>query len=408
MLKKLQRKFMTAVMLAMTAVMFALIIGINLLNAYQMERSQDDKIRLILEYDKMRKEAPPKEQPPIYDMPWAGGADTEFTTRFFIVHCDKNGNVRVFGNEYISSIDEATAQLYTKEVLQKGMQKGDYNDYRYRIAEEEDELILVFLNTADAGQFKITLFLVSVLIGVCSLFIVFLLVLLFVRPAMKPYMRTMERQKRFITDAGHELKTPITSIATSADIIAMEYEDNEWVKNIQQQIIRLTKLVNDLVTLSRLDEEMPYPEKSFFSMSEAAWEITEPFSVMARAKGKTFTQSIEENMDFYGERNAIQQMLSILLDNAVKYSKEGGEIRLTIWKQRGKINIELYNTCEFQKNLELEHIFDRFYRPDESRSAHTGGSGIGLSIAQMIVVTHGGKIRVRQIEEKAILFKVLL
>lgn len=130
----------------------------------------------------------------------------------------------------------------------------------------------------------------------------------------------MEQQKRFITDASHELKTPITSIATSADIAAMEHEGDEWIANIQKQTMRLARLVNDLVALSRLDEETPFPEKCGFSLSDAVWEAAEPFAVLAKAEGKRYKQRIEEGLVMYGNRDSIQQMVSILLDNAIKYS----------------------------------------------------------------------------------------
>lgn len=408
MLKKMQRRFILAVMLVFAAVMLLLIVGINLLNGYQMKLSQDKKMDSILEYDEMSRRLPKAERPPIHDMPWAGGEDAEFTTRFFIVHCDPAGYVTVFGNEYISSIDAEAAQQYTTAVLAAGHQKGSYMGYRYLVKEDEEELVLVFLNVEDASSFQRSLLLVSMLIGMGSLGIVFVLVLLLANLAAGPYKRALERQKRFITDASHELKTPITSIATSADIIAMEHEEDEWVRNIQKQTVRLTKLVNELVTLSRLDEEVPYPEKAEFSLSEAAWEIAEPFSALAEQKGKHFFIDIEEDITFYGEKEGIQQLLSILLDNAVRYSDEAGRIRLKIYRRRGKVVIESYNTWEYQENMELEHLFDRFYRPDESRSVHTGGSGIGLSIAQMITAAHGGRISVSAVERGALLFKVVL
>ncbi|MBO5070618.1 MAG: HAMP domain-containing histidine kinase [Roseburia sp.] len=408
MLKKMQRRFIIAAMTAFGVVMFVLITGINILNHYQTTVSQDEIINGILEYDQMITSQPGLSHPPINEMSWAGGSETEFTTRFFIVHCNDRGEIKIFGNDYISSIDKATAETYTKAVLDQRRNKGYYKDYRYIVKENAGDLTLVFLNIADSLQFKQTLLFVSVFIGLFSLLAVFVLVLIFSRPATKPFIKNIERQKRFITDASHELKTPITSIATSADIIAMEYENDEWIHNIQRQTARLTKLVNELVMLSRLDEEMPFPEKTTFSLSEAAWEITEPFAAMAKACGKTYTQSIDDNLSLYGDRNAIQQMLSILLDNAVKYSSTNGEIRLSIYGRRNKIYMELFNTCNLHGIVELDHLFDRFYRPDESRSTNTGGYGIGLSIAQAIAVSHGGKISVSTPDQKSILFRVIL
>lgn len=393
MLKNLQRRFIAAVMLAFTAVMLALLFGINVGNSVRMRQSQEETIERIFAYDAMTLHLPFDKRPPISDMPWAGGRESEFTTRFFVVHCDTEGVVQIFGNEHISSVDAVRAQQYTQAVLEMENRQGIYGDYRYAVAEDGGELRLVFLNIADARAFQKNLLFVSVLIGVCSLLAVFVLVLLFARPAVKPYMRAMERQKRFITDASHELKTPLASIAASADIAALTYEKDEWVENIQQQTARLAQLVNHLVTLSRLDEEQPYPEQTTFSLSEAAWEIAEPFAALAKAQEKSFFQEIGEEISFYGDRSAVQQLFSILLDNAVKYADASGAIRLRIYQHRHQIYIEVSNTCVQAGTLDLERLFDRFYRLDESRSTKTGGYGLGLSIAQMIAAAHGGNIR---------------
>ena len=161
---------------------------------------------------------------------------------------------------------------------------------------------------------------------------------------------------------------------------------DEWIENIRRQAARLTKLVGDMVALSRLDEEMPFPEKSRFSVSEAAWEAAEPFAVLAKAQGKSYSQHIEEGLALYGDRNAIQRMISILLDNAFRYP----------------------NYFELPDISDLDRLFDRFYRLDESRSATTGGTGIGLSMVRAIAETHGGKATVQSVDGKEICFRVVI
>ena len=292
--------------------------------------------------------------------------------------------------------------------MSKGREEGYLEEYRYRVKEDESGFSIIFLNVSGDQRFVRSLGTVSVITAFISLLSVFLLILLFSGKAIQPYMKNIERQKQFITDAGHELKTPLTSISTSADILSMEYEDDEWIENIRKQAKRLTHLVNNLVALSRLDEVSPFPEKMKFSVSDAAWETAEPFLALARAEGRSYLQHIEEGLTLWGDRNAIQQMLSILLDNAVRYSKKGGEIRLDIYQKRGRIYLEVFNTCEIQDVTELNGVFDRFYRLDESRSANTGGSGIGLSMAQAIAEAHGGKITVHSTEGKTVVFKVVI
>ncbi len=429
MLKKMQRRFIMAAMAAFATVMIVLVVGINIVNYYRTTATQDGLAASLLEYEKRAYEhrtrkkfssdANSKEndkrfsenQGPdfllISKMP-GGGPEARFTTRFFAVYCDNSGEMEVISRDYIYSIDEETAKAYTEAVLRKDKEKGYYGDYRYQVKIDDAGSTVLFLNVTSALQFMKSLLLISLGIGFASLLVVLALVVFFSRYAVRPYIKNMERQKRFITDAGHELKTPITSIATSADIAAMEYEQDEWISNIQKQAARLTRLVSELVALSRMDEEVPFPEKNTFSLSDAAWETAEPFAVRAKAEGKIYYQNIGENLTIYGDRNSIQQLISILLDNGVKYATAAGEIRLDIFRRRRKVCIEVSNTCDLPNTVDLDRLFDRFYRVDESRSANTGGTGIGLAMAQAIAETHGGKIKVERIEEKTIRFRVIL
>lgn len=440
MLKKMQRRFIMAAMAAFGSVMFVLVVGINIMNYYRTTSVQDDMTASLLEYAQQmyaHREntsaddsagtqqhwgtayAEP-EFPPIAEMP-GGGPEARYTTRFFAVYRDLSGNIEVISKDHIYSVDEDTAKEYAEAVLQRGREKGYYGEYRYYVDTGSAGSTVLFLNATPALQFTRTLLIVSTVTGIFSLLVVLVLVLCFSQYAVRPYVKNMERQKQFITDAGHELKTPLTAIATSADIAAMEYEGDEWISSIQKQTARLTRLVGELVTLSRLDEEIPFPEKCTFSVSDAAWETAEPFAVRAKAEGKQYCQHISENLSLYGDRNSIQQLISILLDNAVKYTDAGGEIRLDIYAQGGpgklagspirrrrRICIEVMNTCSLPDTVDLDRLFDRFYRVDESRSTRTGGTGIGLAMAQAIAETHGGKIRAERVGAAGIRFKVVL
>lgn len=406
-MRKMQRRFIAAAMTAFGTVMAVLVIVINIVNYCQTTSRQDDLAGNLLRHERKAAADPQKPRPPFPDMP-GGGPEAEFTTRFFVMYCGADGNIKAVSREHIASVDEETAREYTEAVLEKGKEKGYYGDYRYHVSREEAGATVLFLNASHALQSIKSLFFLSIAIGIGSILVVFILIIFFSGYAIRPYVKNIERQKRFITDAGHELKTPITSIATSADIAAMEYEGDEWISNIRKQTARLTRLVSDLVALSRLDEEMPFPEKAGFSLSDAAWETAEPFAVLAKANGKRYRQKIEEGLKLYGDREAIQRMISILLDNGIKYSEKGGEISLDIYRRRRKIYIEVFNTCSLPDGSDLNRLFDRFYRLDESRAAHTGGTGIGLSMARAIVEAHGGRIGVESEAGKSICFQVVL
>ncbi len=239
MLKKMQRRFIMAAMAAFATVMLVLVVGINIVNYYRTTATQDDLAASLLEYEKRAYEhrtrrkfssdAQSKEndkrfsenQGPdflqISKMP-GGGPEARFTTRFFAVYCDNSGEIEVISRDYIYSIDEETAKAYTEAVLRKDKEKGYYGDYRYQVKIDDAGRTVLFLNVTSALQFMKSLLLISLGIGFASLLVVLALVVFFSRYAVRPYMKNMERQKRFITDAGHELKTPITSIATGDGI----------------------------------------------------------------------------------------------------------------------------------------------------------------------------------------------
>lgn len=407
MFHKIRRRFILAAMAAFGTVTLLIIVGINAANYYRTTATQDGLAEALLLHEgtvPAKRQAPP---PPLREME-RRDPEAAFMTRFFTVHCDTDGRIRAASRDYISSVDEVTAEAYAQAVLSKGREKGYYEGYRYRVKREENGISVLFLNSTIQIQSMRSLLLVSFLTGTGSLLLVFLMILFLSGRAIRPYIKNIERQRQFITDAGHELKTPITSIATSADIAAMEHEGDEWIDNIRRQTARLTKLVGDMVALSRLDEEEPFPEKSRFSVSEAAWEAAEPFAHLAKAKGKSYSQHIAEDLTLYGDRDSVQRMISILLDNAVRYSDEGGAIRMRIYRRRGKICVDVSNTCDLSDVSGLDRLFDRFYRMDASRSAATGGTGIGLSMVRAIAETHGGKAEVRSADGKKICFRVTL
>ena len=241
-----------------------------------------------------------------------------------------------------------------------------------------------------------------------SLILVFGLVCLFSGRAVRPIAKNIEQQKQFITDASHELKTPLTSIQASLDVIAMEHGEDEWTENIRKQTGRMSKLVSELVTLSKLDEEMPLPNKENFSLSNAAWEIVEVYEPQAKARGKKLTAEIEDNIRLFGEKTSVQQMLSVLLDNALRYSDEKSEIRFSLRKKKNKAYFEIFNTCDFETPPDCNRLFERFYRPDESRNTKTGGTGVGMAIARAVAEAHGGSISAVCPSGESMTIKILL
>lgn len=419
MFKKMRWRFIGVAMGAFMAVIVVLSWGVNGWNYYITTRQQDAALDLLLETDKGRFDdrgfgdrTVPYGTAEGFRLP--PGIFGQFSPemrhmmRYFTVYYDKDGNLAKVGQDFIASISREDAVSYGERVLQKGKERGYDGNFRYLAASWGQGKVVIFLNAEREIRSVKALLLITAAVDLLGILTVFLLVFFLSGYAIAPYIRNMEIQKRFITDASHELKTPLTSIATSADILAMEHEGDEWVQNIQNQSARLSGLVSNLVALARFDEEEPFFEKSDFSLSDAAWEISEPMGALARAKGKVYEQQIEDGIVVHGDRAAILQVISILLDNAVKYSDEGGRILLQVQKKQRKAKILVFNTCTIQNPGEVNRLFDRFYRPDESRSKQTGGNGIGLSIAKAAVCAHGGKIAAESRDGRDITFTVIL
>jgi signal transduction histidine kinase len=225
---------------------------------------------------------------------------------------------------------------------------------------------------------------------------------------MKPFIESMEKQKQFITDAGHEIKTPLAIISANADVLELTGGESEWITSIRNQTNRLDKLVRNLLTLSKMEEGKIELVFTDFDISKAVLEITEPFKAIGEAQNKKFLMEIEPGIIFHGDQGSIHQLVSTLVDNAMKYSDEKGTIKITLSSSKKGIKLQVYNTVEELNIDNLDKLFDRFYRADSSRSRETGGYGIGLSIAKSIAEAHHGRISAKSEDGKSICFTVQL
>ncbi len=397
MLKKLRWRFIQVAMIAFFAVIFTLSCFVNVWNYLSITNQQDEILLSLYEAELAGIPEETDSSVPLLDSIDRYSPEVPYMIRFFSVQYSDD-TVRI-NQDYIASLTNDEVKEYADKILTFNTSKGYYNGYRYLKKTSDTGTSVLFLNSEREIQTMKTLLIITVVIAGVSLAVVFLLVTIFSKYAISPYVKNIEAQKQFITNASHELKTPLTSISTSADVLAMENEDNEWVTNIQNQSVKLSKLITNLVTLSRLDEEQPFPNKVEFSLSEALWEISESFYTLASGKGKKLTQDIEDNLMYVGDKESIQQAISILLDNAIKYSPDNGEIILQAHKKNKKIEILVSNTCN-EKIENINRLFDRFYRNDISHSNKISGSGIGLSIAKATVNAMNGEISVKECEDK--------
>ncbi len=390
MIKKLQIKF---VLLSMTAVLVTLVViisGINVVNWIGVIREADR----VLEILPGSREPLPTDRFPGGRLPADMSPEVPYESRYFTVTLDsKTQAVIHVETSRIISVDGERAAMFAHKAMESRHIRGFVGEYRYLVTAERAQVRITFL---DCGR-KIAAFrsflIASIGISLLGYCVVFALIAFFSGRIIRPISESYEKQKRFITDAGHEIKTPLTIIKADADVLEMEYGENEWLQDIQRQAKRLSALTSDLVLLSRMEEDENRMQMIDFSFSDAVAEAAASFQALAQTQEKVFCSSVAPMLTLHGNESAVQQLVSILLDNALKYSPTGGRISLTTQKEGRAVILRVYNTTASPVDKEsLPLLFDRFYRTDPSRSAETGGHGIGLSIAKAIVAAHDGKI----------------
>ncbi len=334
-------------------------------------------------------------------------AETPYSTRYFVLRYGDDGELTMADLSKIASVSQEDTGEYLAAAVKHGPGYGYYGSYRFLVVHNgQGRNMAIFLDCYQAQRSMKTVLLWSLAAdGACILLVLGLVVLLS-RRAIDPVVRSAQRQKQFITDASHELKTPITVIATSLKVLEMEVGKQKWIDKALGQTEKLTSLVSSLVTLSRMDEEDSPLKPEPFPISEAVEETAESFRDLAQSKGHELSLSIAPGLIYTGDEYALRQLVSILLDNAIKYALPGAPISLTLAKGRRGVVLTAANRCDPAPELDPGKLFDRFYRADPARSS-TGGFGIGLSIARSIAEGHHGSISAK-LEGDTITFTAIL
>lgn len=492
MLKKLRRKFIAIAMLSVSIVLIAIVGTINIANYISTNEALDERLKLIagnggtfpdlLERgsmgeegnttdDSTNKETSTRKEPPSgrtdvqppegmkqadlkddnlkendlnendfkeNDLKRHGiSPESQFDTRYFTVTINSKGEVENIDTSKIASVSSENAAEYAKKLWKSG-KKGDgksgfADNCKYLTVDEDGATMYIFLSCQRELSTIKTYILASVGISVFGLLVVFVMIFFFSGRILKPVSESYEKQKRFITDASHEIKTPLTIIDANTEVIEMMEGENEWTSSTRKQIARLTSLTEKLVFLSRMDEEATKLEMLEFSLSDAILDTAEPFKAVARTKGKKLTIDVTDKILYTGDEKTIRQLISILLDNAIKYSgcssvscekatqtqnncvtttgDSAPEIELTMRPSGKNRIITVWNTVDDTANIKKgrqDMLFERFYRTDASRNSKTGGFGIGLSAAYAIVKAHKGKITAESKDGQSIKFTIVL
>ncbi|MBO6215797.1 MAG: HAMP domain-containing histidine kinase, partial [Lachnospiraceae bacterium] len=341
--------------------------------------------------------------------------EVRFDARFFSVICDSNGSVVSSDISRMASVSDEKASELVNKVY--GSSKG-YADRFYYVSRQtyadgevlpEGQLRYVFLDSSrELATFES--FLVnSIRMGLLGLGLFFALIVFFSRIVLRPVEESYAKQKRFITDASHEIKTPLGIISANTEVIEMDNGESEWTRSIRHQIERLTSLTEKLVFLSRMDEEKNDFAMKELDISKLTEDTARSYEAVAQSEGKELSISTEPGLLINGDEDKLRQALSLLLDNAFKYSDDGGRIDIRIVsrkKNRHRVRLTVANTVEMIELGEHNEMFERFYRADDSRSSRRSGHGIGLAVVRAIIEAHSGTIRAISEDGRSIEFRV--
>ena len=390
MIRKLKIKFVLLAMISLLILLVSIVTGMNIFN-YNSVVSDADVTLDLLSGNKGDFPDFDGERPPM--LPPFMRIETPYESRYFSVLLDESGNILQTDTRRVKAINEADAVIYGQKAFQTGKERAFLKEYRFIRTSEGTVTRIIFLDCGKQLHTYRKFLISSICMSTAGFLCFFGVIIFFSGKILKPVTESYEKQKRFITDAGHEIKTPLAIIKADADVLEMEFGENEWLDGIRDQIQRLSGLTSDLVYLSRMEEsdsDFPMIE---FPISDVASETAMSFQALAQTQNKAFLCEIPPMLSYTGNEKAIRQLVSILMDNALKYSPEHGQINIALKKTSRQLCISVYNTsAQPITGEQLAHLFERFYRADSSRSSQSGGYGIGLSVAKAIAAAHNGKI----------------
>lgn len=383
MIRKLRWKVVGIMMLVVTAVFLAVFAGAYSSTRSSLQQNTQQQLQQALQYGAQDSFRP--------------GADGGSSLPCFVADVYPNGTIHAVGSSYYR-MDDTVLRSIVQLCMSRNENSGVLKDYQLRYLRQNSPMGLRIAFTDSSLEQKTlhSLMRVYLLIGLAAIGILFACSWFLSGLVTKPVEKAWQEQQRFLSDASHELKTPLTVILSSADLLAEQTNDERsavYVDNIRSESQRMRALVEDMLTLSRA-ESGKQPPFCAVDLSDLAMDTALRFEPVAYEAGRTLLYDIQEGITVQGDAERLRQLQGILLDNAIKYAPAGSEIHLTLRRAEKVAVLTVENGGEPIPAQHLPHIFERFYRADSSRSDH-GSFGLGLPIAQSVAHSHGGEIRCR-------------
>ena len=413
MIKTLQKKFIFTAMTAVSVLLLILLGAINIANIVIVRTETEKTLTMISEADgRFDHIQPPTDYTPPFELKVKpkDERDKFLSSNFFIVRLNTSGQVVFTDVSRTSLVDEASAEKLALKVFSEEINSGKTGKYRYQISGSRvnGETVIVFLDTSEEIFSYVRILFLSGGMGIVCWILMLLMVIFLSKKAILPIAQNMEKQKQFVTNAGHEIKTPLAIILANTDAMELYNGENKWSRNIREQTLRLNGLMKNLLFLAKMDEGAAELIKENISFSELIYENVQAFTEPLRLRGITLQTKIQSNVIICANKEQMSHLLSILLDNASKYTNDNGTVVVSLQKNDRHIQLLIKNSCEKLPDTTPSRLFDRFYRNDKARTQKNGGYGIGLSVAQSIVEANKGSISAEYEADNFISFTICL
>ena len=341
-------------------------------------------------------------------LPLYGKADRTNLSNSYSVRLNQNQEIQEWFSDRPELYTDAQINEMVTLALETGRPSGKIGNQFFAKAERPYGALLIFLDARMEQENAERLLLTSSLAGLGTFLVTGFGAAWLIRRMTRPVQEAFDKQKQFVWDASHELKTPLAVISANAEALAGEIGESRWLDYIRSEVQRTDLLVKNLLTLAQMSGEQTKRLHRPFDLSSAVLSVALPFESAAFEAGKTLDIQVEEGLSYTGDEEMIKQLAVLLLGNALKYSNDGGKITLTLERKDDKRVLRVHNTGEGISKEDLPRVFERFYRADRSRNREVTGHGVGLAIAKTIVAAHRGKITVESEEGQWVSFIVLL
>ncbi|HJB99237.1 MAG TPA: HAMP domain-containing histidine kinase [Candidatus Flavonifractor merdavium] len=407
MIRTLRRRFLLIALASLTGTLAVLCLVINL-GYHAITTRRADQVLQMLHQNAGQFPEPEAQADPGAFPGFQVTLETPFETRYVVVRLTGQREVAEVDMEHIAALDREKVIQQVEQILDGGKNSGYSGYYRYQVFDdgEEGQTIVVldcFLQLQAANNvLRLTL-----LASLACIAIVFLLLVFLSRRVVRPFAENLEKQRRFVTDASHELKTPLAIISANTGLLEASLGENRWLASTQVQVSRLDRLIGHLVELARTEETLTEEEIQPVDLSGVVAGQMEDYRLLAQTSGKELESDVAPGVTVRGAADNLKRLCTLLLDNAVKYCDSGGTIRLTLAQRWRWAVLSISNPCAGLDPAQLPRLFDRFYRADASRSRDTGGYGIGLSTARAIVGRHRGRLTAKS-EDGLVVFTARL